>query len=127
MQRTCALTLVGLAYWVPSVSQAQALDVAMGGKLFATHCVECHSTKEGRHKKGPSLFNMVGTKAGLNADYKYSDALKNSHLTWDLATLSKYLEAPKAFVPGGKMKYDGMRSASDRAQVINYLAAQRPQ
>ncbi len=113
-----------LALLAASPSWAQQGDVVRGGELFATHCAECHSVKEGRNKKGPSLYNIAGTKAGLNADYQYSDAMKNSHITWDAESLSKYILAPKAFVPGGKMKYEGLDNATDRTHLIAYLAAQ---
>lgn len=113
---------VALSLLASSTCWSQQVDIKRGGELFATHCAECHSTKEGRNKKGPSLFNIFGKRAGLNADYTYSDALKNSRLTWDAETLSKYITAPKTLVPGGKMKYDGMSNAAERDNVSAYLA-----
>lgn len=113
---------VALALLLSSSAWAQPVDIKKGGELFATHCAECHSTKEGRNKKGPSLFNIFGKRAGLNADYVYSDALKNSQLSWDAETLSKYMMQPKALVPGGKMKYEGMGNAAERAAVTAYLS-----
>jgi cytochrome c len=58
-----------------------AADVA-GGDVFATECAECHSVREGKNKKGPSLFGVVGRKAATVPDASYSDALKASGITW---------------------------------------------
>lgn len=110
---------------LPVLASAQSVgDVSKGSALFATHCAECHSMKEGKHKKGPSLFLTLGAKAGQQAGFSYSDAMKASHWTWDVELLSKYLAKPKLALPGGKMKYEGLEAASDRADLIAYLATQ---
>ena len=103
---------------------AQSGDVSKGSALFATHCAECHSMKEGKSKKGPSLFATFGSKAGQHEGFAYSDALKNSQLVWNAETLSRYLASPKTAVPGGKMKYDGLDNAKDRTDLMAYLANQ---
>src|SRR3984885_736848 len=54
---------------------AWADDASAGASVFKTECSECHSVKEGRNKKGPSLFGIVGRSAGTISDYSYSDAL----------------------------------------------------
>ncbi len=41
-------------------------------------------------------------------DYAYSDANKNSGITWDEATLKEYLKNPRAKVPGTKMIFPGL-------------------
>lgn len=103
-------------------ANAQSGDPVKGSALFATHCAECHSTKEGKDKKGPSLFHIVGAKAAQRAGFAYSDAMRASGLTWNGETLSGYIAAPKKYLPGGKMKYDGLESAAERADLIAYLA-----
>jgi len=103
---------------------AQQADLDKGAALFATHCAECHSVKEGRDKKGPSLFAIVGTKSSLREGYSYSEALKASQIVWSPEELSRYIANPKATVPGGRMRYEGLASAADRADLIAYLASQ---
>lgn len=117
-QLAAAAALLGAAY--PAC--AQPGDIGKGSALFATHCAECHSMKEGRNKKGPSLFATFGAKAAQREGFAYSDALRNSQLVWNAASLSNYLANPKTAVPGGKMKYDGLDSASERNDLIAYLA-----
>lgn len=97
-------------------------DAKVGARIYAENCAECHSTKEGKNKKGPSLFQSFGRKAGAVGDFAYSDALKASGKSWTEAELDAYLTLPKKAIPGGKMKFDGLPEAKDRADVIAYLA-----
>lgn len=103
---------------------AQQGDATKGAALFATHCSECHSVKEGKDKKGPSLFRIVGAKGAQREGFAYSDAMRAAAPTWTAENLSSYIAAPKKFVPGGKMKYDGLDSAPERADLIAFLATQ---
>jgi len=121
--KTAALTgLLSLA--VSGTGWAQQADLAKGAALFATHCSECHSLKEGKDKKGPSLFASFGAKSAQREGFVYSDALRNSHIVWSADTLSSYIANPKKAVPGGKMKYDGLDNAAERADLIAFLASQ---
>ena len=71
-------------------------------------------------------FGVVGRKAGTYPDYNYSDANKNSGLTWDEATLAVYLKNPKAKVPGTKMTFAGFQKDTDIANVIAFLKTLGP-
>lgn len=85
-------------------------------------CVACHSVKAGVNGVGPSLFGVVGRKAGFLPGYTYSDALKTWGKTLDEAELDKWLTAPMQDVPGTKMVFPGMPDAAKRKEVIGYLA-----
>jgi len=98
-------------------------DLVKGGNLYATHCAECHSVKEGKNKKGPSLFAILGSPSGQRENFVYSDGMKSKPVIWSAETLSSYLANPKKAVPGGKMKFDGLESASERDDLIAYLAS----
>ena len=108
-----------------SLQAHAAGDVEKGKDVFSTECAECHSVREGKNKKGPSLFAVVGRKAATVADATYSDALKASGILWSPDKVDAYVTAPKKLVPGGKMKYDGLASAAGRADLIAYLATLR--
>ncbi len=108
--------------WI-SHAAAQQGDAVKGSAVFATHCAECHSLKEGKDKKGPSLFHVFGAKAARREGFMYSDAMRASQFTWDADTLAKYVASPKKYLPGGKMKYDGLESESERADLIAFLAS----
>ncbi|MBX9611282.1 MAG: c-type cytochrome [Burkholderiales bacterium] len=118
--------VVALLLWLGAGQsvRAQTGDRGRGADLFSTHCAECHSMKEGKNKKGPSLFGVSGAKAAQREGFAYSDAMKSSQIVWNAETLSRYLGNPKAVVPGGKMKYEGLESAAERADLIAYLASQ---
>lgn len=116
-----AVVLAALACTLTLEAHA-AGDVEKGKDVFATECAECHSVREGKNKKGPSLFGVVGRKAATVADASYSDALKASGITWTPDKIDAYVTAPKKLVPGGKMKYDGLASAAERTELLAYLA-----
>jgi cytochrome c len=96
-------------------------DADNGAKIFKLKCGMCHSTVAGQNKIGPSLAGVFGRKAATAPNYNYSEAMKNSGLTWDAATLETYLTKPKAEVSGTKMTFVGLPKDSDRADVIAYL------
>jgi cytochrome c len=51
-----------------------------------------------------------------------SAAMKRSDVTWDAATLDKYITDPQAFIPGNRMAFAGMTDQSQRDDLIAYLA-----
>jgi cytochrome c len=104
-----------------SAGVASAQDAALGEKVFLK-CRACHQIGEGaKDAVGPVLNGVVGRKAGTYPDYNYSDANKNSGITWDVATLKEYLKNPRAKVPGTKMIFPGLPKEEDIDNVIAYL------
>ena len=98
-------------------------DAGKGEKVFKK-CAACHTAeKGGKNKVGPNLSGVIGRAAGAVDGFKYSSAMKDSGLTWDEATLSKYLENPKKFVPKNKMAFAGLKKQEDRDDVIAFLKA----
>ncbi|MBF0154956.1 MAG: c-type cytochrome [Magnetococcales bacterium] len=103
---------------------AQAGDAAAGAQVFKTKCFVCHTAEKGGPAKvGPNLFGVSGSGAGKSASYagKYTEDMTKSGLTWDDATLGKYLEDPKKVVPKTKMTFPGLKDATERENVIAYL------
>lgn len=114
------------AAMLAGIQMAAAQDAAQGdpaaGEKTARICKTCHQIGENaKNMVGPVLNGVVGRKAGTYADYSYSDANKNSGLTWDEATLKKYLRNPRGVVPGTKMSFAGFQKDSDIDNVIAYL------
>jgi cytochrome c len=113
---------VALAVLAAAAAPAQAaVDAAAGQVLFTHKCAICHTVVEGQNKAGPSLYGVVGRRAGSLATYTYSDAMKNANRTWDAATLDDYLQAPRQKIPGVKMIFAGLPDEADRQNVIAYL------
>jgi cytochrome c len=95
-------------------------NAANGEKLF-TVCKTCHVAEKGVNRVGPSLWGVVGRKAGSIEGFKYSPANKNSGIIWTEDNLFAYLAAPQKFLPGTYMAYAGMKPPQDRADLIAYL------
>ena len=91
------------------------------GKIVFIQCSACHSLVAGKNGIGPSLHGVIGRKSGSLAGYNYSPAMKAAGITWSEDTLFKYLTAPKAFVPGNKMPFLGVKDDQKRADVVAYL------
>ena len=103
------------------VAQAQSLgDPQRGGQVFA-QCKICHSLEAGKNMLGPSLHGLIGRKAGSVPGFAYSPAMKNSNVTWNNDTLSKYLTDPKAFIPGDKMAFTGIKDPNKLGDLLAYL------
>jgi len=115
---------VVIAIAVTSVvaSHAQAQDATAGEKVFKTNCGICHSPQPGRNMTGPTLFSVVDRHSGEISGFHYSDANRNSGLTWNVTTLDRYLAGPRELVPGTKMTFPGLKDPKQRADLIAYLA-----
>lgn len=101
---------------------ASAADIARGEQLWRK-CASCHTLEaNGRNRAGPRLHGVFGRVAGSVADYKYSDALKNSGIIWNDQTLDAYIKDAEGFVPGTKM-YGGLSQDADRADLLTFLKA----
>ena len=90
--------------------------------LLMTLLVAGAARADGANNIGPSLHGIFSRKAGALADFRYSPAIKRSGISWTPETLDKFISDPQAVVPANRMPYAGMANASDRADLIAYLA-----
>lgn len=95
-------------------------DPANGAKVFRL-CQTCHRLEEGKNFTGPTLYGIIGRKAGTIPGYAYSKANQESGKVWSPQTMFDYLENPRAAIPGTKMAFVGLRKPQDRADVIAYI------
>ena len=115
------MAILGMALMLAmSGGSAQAGDASKGKKVFKK-CKACHSVKAGKKKVGPTLHGIMGKKAAQMKKFKYSKAMKKSGVTWDEATLDKFLTKPKKFMKGTKMSFGGLKKKKDRDNVIAYI------
>lgn len=91
------------------------------GAVVFHQCQLCHVIAAGQNRVGPSLHGVVGRHSGIVPGYTYSSANKNSGIVWTEDKLFAYLEDPRAYVPGTKMSFAGLKNPQDRADVIAYL------
>jgi cytochrome c len=110
----CALLLL-------SASAAMAQDAASGEKAFGL-CRACHQVgSTAKNAIGPELNGLFGRKAGSVEGYNYSEANKNSGITWDEATFAEYIKDPRAKIPGTKMVFAGLKDEKRIKDLTAFL------
>jgi cytochrome c len=93
-----------------------------GQVAFNNSCRTCHSFKAGDNRLGPTLHGVVGRKAGSVEGFAFSPAMKGSGVTWDAATLDKFISDPNQVVSGNKMQpFGGVADAGERKKIVDYL------
>jgi cytochrome c len=121
MKKTILSALVVIASSVTATA-AFAQDVAAGKTSF-NKCLACHAIGEGaKNKVGPELNGLNGRKSGAAPDYAYSDANKNSGITWNEAEFKNYIKDPKAKIPGTKMIFAGIKNETEANDLWAFLA-----
>ncbi|MFK0332036.1 c-type cytochrome [Rhizobium sp. NPDC090275] len=125
MKKRPILSICSIASLLVMTSAASAEDLENGRRVFRL-CVACHTVDSDRNGFGPHLKGVFGRAAGSLPDYRYSDAMKTAGaggLVWDEAALSEFLSSPKKKVPGTKMSFGGLWTASEITDLIAYLRA----
>lgn len=103
----------------PVAASAQDLD---NGKSVFNKCRACHQVGEGaKNVVGPILNGLQNRKSGTVEGYSYTDANKNSGLTWDEATFAEYIKNPKAKIPNTKMVFAGLTDEKDIKDLWAYI------
>lgn len=117
------ICMIASVSWAASAAGALAGDPAAGETIYNQKCKVCHQIGEGaKNFVGPELNGLIGRKTGSVEGYSYSDANKNSGITWDEAKLNEYLASPKGVIPGTKMIFGGLPKESDRDNLVAFLA-----
>ena len=92
-----------------------------GATLFKQQCATCHTTNlNGPTRQGPSLFNIIGRRAGAMEGFHYSSGFAKADFAWDEATLDSWIANPQEMIPGSVMAYRQARPEI-RAAIIAYL------
>ena len=101
--------------------QTRAQDAAAGEKVYV-QCRACHQIGEtAKNGVGPLLNGLFGRKSGTIEGYTYTDANKNSGITWDEATFAEYIKDPRAKMPGTKMIYAGLKDEQRIKDLTAFL------
>jgi cytochrome c len=121
MKQLALSTLIVIASAAASPA-VLAQDVAAGKTSF-NKCLACHAIGDGaKNKVGPELNGLNGRKSGTAEGYSYSEANKNSGITWDQATFKDYIKDPKARIPGTKMVFAGIKNEQEASDLWAFLA-----
>lgn len=96
-------------------------DIANGQRKFAL-CRSCHTiAADGPNMTGPHLYGLIGRQAGSAEKFNYSQPLKTAGFAWDAEHLDKWLTDPRAYLPGNRMSFVGVKDPKDRADLIAYI------
>jgi cytochrome c len=113
--------IIGVVIVVASSTAALAQDIDAGQTSFKK-CQPCHDVGEAaKNKIGPILSGLDGRKSGSVEGYSYSDANKNSGITWNEATFKEYINDPRAKIPGTKMIFPGIKNEKEAGDLWAYL------
>ena len=120
MIRHSAIVLAALVCATP----AFGADANAGKNYFHQQCALCHSAQPGDSggAQGPNLDGVAGRHAASDPQFGYTKAMQVSNLTWDAATLDRFLKSPTTVVPGSAMVI-AIPKDDDRANVIAYFQA----
>jgi cytochrome c len=93
------------------------------GAKYAKVCSTCHTFNKGEAAKmGPNLYGIIGSKHAHMTGFSYSSAMQAmADKVWDYNTLNEFLYNPRNAVQGTKMSFAGIKSDTDRANVIAWL------
>ena len=106
-----------------AAAPAMAAGNAEAGEKVFNKCKTCHRIGEGaKNMVGPELNGLDGRKSGSAEGYSYTDANKNSGITWNEASFKEYITDPKKKIPGTKMIYAGLSSEQERDDLWAYLS-----
>ena len=104
-----------------STAAASAQDVTAGEQSFKK-CLPCHSVGEGaKNKVGPELNGLDGRKSGNAEAFNYTEANKNSGITWSESVFKEYIKDPRAKIPGTKMVFAGIKNEEEVNNLWAYL------
>ena len=102
-----------------SIALAQG-DPAQGEKVY-NKCKACHVVEEPQNRVGPHLVGLFGRQAGSVEDFRYSDAMKESGITWNEETIAEYVADPRGYIKGNRMAFVGLKKEEEIADLIAYL------
>jgi cytochrome c len=119
-----AASVMTFSLMIGALPPAMAADANAGRTVFRQQCALCHSAEpdDNGGAQGPALHGIFGRAAASNPAFTYTEALKKSALTWDEATLDRFLASPTTVVPGSSMVVSVPQQA-DRENLIAYFQA----
>ena len=120
-----ALTTISSIETTARAGEADAALIKAGQKVFAT-CRACHGIDDDEQSAvGPSLQGIVGASSAARDDFDYSEPMRKLGIVWTEDALDKWVGNPKAFLPGSKMAFVGLKKPEDRKALIAFLKTKK--
>ena len=115
------MLVLAAAVLAASAGAVRAQDVAAGENSFKK-CLPCHAVgADAKNKVGPELNGLDGRKSGTAEGYNYSEANKNSGITWSDEVFKEYIKDPRAKIPGTKMVFAGIKNEREVNDLWAFL------
>ncbi|HEV2573307.1 cytochrome c family protein [Methylocella sp. CPCC 101449] len=111
---------------LPAIADLLAkADPVKGEQVAKAQCGVCHSfEKGGPVKQGPSLYGIVHRPMAAAPGFAYSNAILDKAKAegkWSFEDLNHFIFNPRGFANGTKMTFGGLKSDTQRADLIDYL------
>jgi len=111
-----------LKFTLPVTTVSRTLTPLERGAKIYKRCKACHTLDEGgKHRVGPNLWNIYGSKAGSKDGFSYSKAMAASDIIWNEETMDGYITKPSSFMKGNRMSFIGLKKQEDRDAVQLYI------
>jgi len=95
--------------------------VAAGYAAFQHRCIACHSMNASKNSFGPSLFGVIGRKAGSLPRFAYSEAMKNADFVWDDNYLRDWINDNESFLPGTRMRHVSITDITEQDFILAFI------
>jgi len=112
----------------PDVPVAELLakgDATKGAAVAKAQCSVCHNFEKGAAvKQGPTLYGVVERHVGSMPGFSYSQAIQDvskRDQTWTFDHLDHFVMNPRGYAPGTKMTFGGLKSDTQRGDLLAYL------
>jgi cytochrome c len=115
---------VALAAAASAAASNPTADSLPEGEIkFNTYCRTCHSWLKGDNRLGPSLYGVIGRKAGTAPGYLgYSSSMRSSGIVWTKAMIDKWITDPYKVIPDTNMRpFPGVPDPATRKKIITFL------
>lgn len=99
---------------------------AKGKRDFNMICSACHTVKPGENRTGPTLYGVIGRKAGSVPSFHYSPGLAKASFIWTPEKVEDWLKGPGHLIPGTFMTVS-IASDAERDDIVAYLAQESAQ
>lgn len=128
MKTAATLALAASIAGCAGNEMATAADPVRGERAYQK-CYACHSIEPNENDlTGPSLHAIVGRPIAAAVEFEYSAEMRafaRAESRWTAELLDRFIADPEALVPGTDMGFGGIADASERADLIAYLRANR--
>ncbi len=113
--------IIGAAIAPLLATGAIAENLEHGAQVYKK-CVTCHMIgPDAKPRVGPVLNGLDGRKSGTYEGFNYTDANKNSGITWNEESFKKYIRDPKGVIPGTKMAFAGLKDDEDVNDIWAFI------